>query len=441
MDAGGASRRAGSEHFADGFEQAPDIRGMDVADVADAECVGLGDLARVDDVSLRFEFFVEVAEVECGRRIEKRGDDAALHVVGQQGPEAQSAHALGQQPVVLRIAAVAGRYAPFLAQLLQRLAEGVHDVRGRRETPFAAPLLHGLPLGAEIERKRACVAAGGSQFLFAGDDESESGNSLNALVGAADEVVDTQFFDVDGNASEAAHRVHDEGDVPPAEHVGHFVDAVQQTGRGFAVHHRKMRRIGGFGQCLQGGGARYGFGLPQRHELIVDAVVIGDPGHPFSVGAVGEDEQFVVRAYRGADGRLHAVGAAALQQYGRVPVLVEPGDLQQTAADRHDDPFVVVFVPCAPVLHHGFADGLRGAQRPRSEQQIVSFHGMSVFVICRGVRSGFRCRRAGRLWNPARNARLRRACAAGPLPSCGSVLRRRAGCIPFRSAPSRCCPR
>ena len=73
----------------DGFHQAAEVVGEDVADVTDAERVGLRYLARIDDEAPFFQFEIEGFEVETFLRIVERRDDGRLLLVGQQGAEAQ----------------------------------------------------------------------------------------------------------------------------------------------------------------------------------------------------------------------------------------------------------------------------------------------------------------------------------------------------------------
>ena len=52
-----------------------------------------------------------------------------------------------------------------------------------------------------------------AEVLDASDRERERGHALETLVGGADEVVDARLIQVDGDRSEAAHRVHEVGSI------------------------------------------------------------------------------------------------------------------------------------------------------------------------------------------------------------------------------------
>ena len=124
---------------------------------------------------------------------------------------------------------------PFGLKFLQGLLEGTHDVGGRREAPFAVPLLHGLPLVVDVERKRARHALAPGQFAAAGYDEPKARHALYALVGAADEEVYAQPVYVEGNAAEAAHGIDNQTFAVHLHDVGHLLQGVQYAGRRLAV--------------------------------------------------------------------------------------------------------------------------------------------------------------------------------------------------------------
>ena len=102
---------------------------MHIADVADAEGIGLRYLARVDDKATLFQLGVERLEVKPVVRIKEGGNDGRLHLVGQQRAEAQRAHALHQHVVVLAIAAMACLY-PALFPGCRKLLPQVLPVQG-----------------------------------------------------------------------------------------------------------------------------------------------------------------------------------------------------------------------------------------------------------------------------------------------------------------------
>ena len=108
--------------LADGLDEAAEVVGMHVADVADAEGVGLRDFTRVDDEASRLELGVEVLEVEACVRVVEGGDDGRLNFVGQQRAEAQRTHSFDQRVVVGAVAAVACLDAPLRPEVPPRLA-------------------------------------------------------------------------------------------------------------------------------------------------------------------------------------------------------------------------------------------------------------------------------------------------------------------------------
>ena len=97
--------------------------------------------------------------------------------------------------------------------------------------------------------------------------------------------------------------------------------------------------------------------------MVLDAVIGGDDTHAVAVGAVGGDEHVVCGADGGAQGGLHAECPAALHQHGCIVFRTAGGKRHQFFTDFLDDADVVVFIPRAPVAHHGFLDSFAGGQR------------------------------------------------------------------------------
>ena len=107
-----------------------------------------------------------------------------------------------------------------------------------------------------------------------------------------------------------------------------------------------------------------------RHLVVVlsivdkgDAAVGADVGHTLSVSAVGTDEHLVLAAHHAGEHALHAEGAAALHQDGRVVILRHVPQLEQLAAALLGDGLVVV-IPGAPVHQHLLLHRVGGGQGP-----------------------------------------------------------------------------
>ena len=124
---------------------------MYISDVADAESICLGYLARIDDETFFFQLGVERIEIETCFRIKERGDDGRLEFVRQQGFEAECTHSFYQYAVVFAISLVAGGYSPLFFQFGKCLLEGSYYMGGRSKPPFAMSFLHRLPLVVNID--------------------------------------------------------------------------------------------------------------------------------------------------------------------------------------------------------------------------------------------------------------------------------------------------
>ena len=128
------------------------------------------------------------------------------------------------------------------------------------------------------------------QFGFAGYDEAESRYTLNALVGAADHKVDTQFLYIQGYASETTHCIHNQLLAVHLYHVGNLLQRVQNAGRCFAMHHCHVCDFCVMCQVVVHIFHGYLFGFIKSKHVIVHAVVFGNVSHTVTVCAVAQNE-------------------------------------------------------------------------------------------------------------------------------------------------------
>ena len=296
------------------------------------------------------------------------GDDGPL-VLGEVGLEAQRAHALDEQPVVLGVPRRPRAHAALLLQLAQGLGEGEHRVGGRGEAPLPAVALHGLPLGVQVERQAARLAAAAFQQVATADGEGEAGHPLDALVRAAHDEVDAPVLHGDVDAAEAGHGVDDERRPCALGHGACGLDVVDQARRRFVVHHGHVRDGGVGGQvrgdALRVDGGVVGLGVHGDGH----ARLAADLGEAVAVGAVRADEHALVVADHARQHGFVAERAAALHEHGRVALGRDVGEAQQVGADVLRDAFVVV-VPGAVVEQHLLLHRARGGERA-GRQQLV----------------------------------------------------------------------
>ncbi|VTR66232.1 conserved hypothetical protein [Desulfosarcina cetonica] len=331
-----------------GLQQAMHVAGLHIADIADAEGLALGHLARVDHEAFFLQRGVKALEIPGGavRRM-KGGDDGRLQRRGQEGGESQIPHAGHEDALVVAVALVARRDAALDGEFSQCLGKGPHHVGGRGEPPFAGVGLHGLPLVEKIQAQGARLTAGVLQNFSPGDHETESRYALNALVGAADQVVHAHRRDIQGHAAETTHGVEDENAPVGLDDAGDLGCRVEHAGGGFTVHH---------GHVGDGGvGGKNGIHTLRirRSQFaavdhpVVDAATPGDVDDTPAIGPVGQNQQFPRRRDGRGHGGLHAKGAAALHQDGGVGVK-GAGQTHQVVADALHQP-VVIRVPGTPV--------------------------------------------------------------------------------------------
>ena len=185
-------------------------------------------------------------------------------------------------------------------------------MRGRGKAPLAMALLHLRPLVIQIQGQGAGDPLAPGQEGASGNDEAETRNALDALVRAADQEVDSQLADVNGNAAEAAHGVHDERQAATADRPGDGLHRIQNAGGGLAVHHGQVGDVRVFLQRAPHGLRRHGRRLLQGNEDVIQAMAAGDVPHALAVRTVGDDQQLVLRPDGAAQRGFHGIGAAAL---------------------------------------------------------------------------------------------------------------------------------
>ena len=202
-----------------------------------------------------------------------------------------------------------------------------------------------------------------------GDDEPESRDSLDALVGAAHDEIDVEPRHVDGDAAEAAHRV-DDVDLPvflddPADRL----DRVEHAGGRLGVDHGDVGdlpiRLEGCLQLLQ-------VGRVDLSAVVGDAIDLQGPGdlhHPVAIGPVGKDQQSSPRRECRADGGLHTKRPAPLHEDAGISIALIHGQPDQLCPDVLHE-FLVIVVPGAPIPEHGRLDGLGRGEWSGREQQI-----------------------------------------------------------------------
>ena len=231
-----------------------------------------------------------------------------------------------------------------------------------------SPLLHCLPLVVNVERERACNALALLQKRAAGYDETEAGHALDALVGRTDKEVYAESCHVDGHSAEAAHRVDNQRLAVALHYGGYFFKRIEHAGGRLAVDYRHMGHFLVLGQVSVDGRRADGFSLVELHHVAVQPVILGNHAHAFAVSAVGCDEQMVVRTHRAAERSLDTERAAALHQHRRIFFGAARSDAYKLFPDYFHYAFVIVFVPCAPVAHHGVLHCLRCSQRSGGKQ-------------------------------------------------------------------------
>jgi hypothetical protein len=135
------------------------------SDGTDAEGVGLGQFARVDDKARIAEPAIEGEEIEAGEvPIEESGDDAALDGWIEERTESQGPHALHEDAMVLLVTGEAGGKAALELEFAQGLFEGEQGMRGGCESELFV-CIEAFELAEEVEAQAAGEAGAGFEFL------------------------------------------------------------------------------------------------------------------------------------------------------------------------------------------------------------------------------------------------------------------------------------
>ena len=164
------------------------------------------------------------------------------------------------------------------------------------------------------------------------------------FVRAADQEVDSQLMDVNGNAAEAAHGVHDERQAATADRPGDGLHRIQNAGGGLSAPWPG-------GRCP---------GVPPAPHTwqsgVTGTVSFGKRGrdsrpwrramspHALAVRTVGDDQQLVLGPDGAAQRGFHGIGAASRKKNGGV-FAVQSGQLQKAVPDDGDHALVVILCP------------------------------------------------------------------------------------------------
>ena len=222
--------------------------------------------------------------------------------------------------------------------------------------------LHRLPLVIQVERQRACNALASFEQRAARNDEAEARHALYALVGTAYHEVDAQRRHVYGHSAKAAHRVHYQRLAVLLYNGCNVGQRIEHSGSGLAVNHRHVCRLGMTGQIFVYLLRVNGLSLLKAHHVAVQMIIVGYHAHTLSVGSVGSHEQMVVGLYHRTERSLNTEAAAALHQHRRIFFGAARRQLHELFAYNLNNAYIIVFVPCAPVAHHGFLNGVCGCQ-------------------------------------------------------------------------------
>ena len=274
------------EDFPDASQEPLDVLGEDAADGADAEAIGLAELAGVDDQAALTQQAVERLEVECRVvGVVERGDDVALALRWEVLTEADLTHAGDERPVVCGVTLGATGDAAFVRELPEGLVEREDDVCRRREAELAVAL-DAAQLGEKVQGDRPRPSYARLQRCPASDDESQSRHALEALVGGRSEVVHARGLEVKRDRRERTHRVDEVRAVRAGDDAPDLLDGVHDAGSCLAVDggdHRDpavtiedIAHVGGLGRLV----------FRIRQALDGDSMALGDLGDALAVGAV-----------------------------------------------------------------------------------------------------------------------------------------------------------
>ena len=180
---------------------------------------------------------------------------------------------------------------------------------------------------------------------------------MDTFVGAANQEVDAKFVHVQRDAAETAHTVDNQFFAMHFDDVSEFFDGIQNPGSGFTMHKGNVGDIGIVAQVVVNVFYGYLLCLFKGEHIIVEVIIFGDITHTVAVGSVATNQKFVFRGDGCTQNGFYAVCTASLQKDRGVFFRVFSGDAHQVFAKFLNDTEVIVFVPCAPVGHHGFFYG------------------------------------------------------------------------------------
>ncbi len=299
------------------------------------------------------------------------GEDAGELLLGQQAAEAELPHAAVEGLEALHVTREAA-LAPLGLVLLQRLLQGVDHLDRRREAHLSAAIEEAvLQRQVEVERP-AGVRLQLGQPRLAADHEGQAGHTLDALVGAGDEVVRAQLLDVDGQPAVARHGVHDHLDAALPTERADLADGVEHARRGLVVDHRQL----GVALPLEPRADAIDLGVAPHAEglhVVGDAVGRGHGGDARPVGPIVDHQQPPVGGHGAGDHRLHPGRPRAAEEHRRIGLALVHDPGQPGAHPQHH--LAELGLSRADVrAGHGLLDAGRGVGGPRVEQDHLVGH-------------------------------------------------------------------
>ena len=142
-------------------------------------------------------------------RIIKCSNNRSLQRSLNIGTNPQLCHFFNQNSVVFCIAGMACRNSSLFFHFLQCLRKGQNNMSRRSKTPFSV-FFHGFPLVIEIQRQTACLTLTFLQFFPVANNKGKSRNTLNAFIGTADNIINSQLLYRDIHSSKAGHGIYNE---------------------------------------------------------------------------------------------------------------------------------------------------------------------------------------------------------------------------------------
>jgi hypothetical protein len=147
------------------------------------------------------------------------------------------------------------------------------------------------------------------------DDKGERGHAFETFVCGGDDVIGSEFRQIERHSAEAAHRIEDERATSVSNDLRDLVDRVQNTGCRFEMNHRHVRDARRFEEESPNRCWIRRFVLGPALDLHRDLQSLCNLQHSFAIRAVREDEQLSVCWDDRRDEGLNCERAAALHQH------------------------------------------------------------------------------------------------------------------------------